>query len=87
MLASQSLDEIQSVDGASKALEQIEHFISNKEGLSIGKANKLDRLSTKLNNHEIKEKVGSALARTKEITEMLEKRENRLVRSLRCDYY
>lgn len=79
MLASQSLDEIQSTDGASKALEQLERFISNKEGLSIGKANKLDKLSTKLNNHEIKEKVRNALARTKEITEMLEKRENRLV--------
>ena len=79
MLASQSLDGIQYADGAAIALEQIERFISNGNGLSVGKASKLDQLSTKLDNPDIKEKVRNALAGTKEITEMLEKRESRLV--------
>ena len=80
MLASLPLDEIRSSEGASKVLEQIERFISNGDGLSIGKANKLDRLSKKLNNQEINERVKCALERTREISEMLEKKEHRLVR-------
>ena len=82
MLASQSLDEIQSSDGASKALEQIERFISSGDGLSIGKTNKLNRLAKKLDNQELNERVKNALERTREISEMLEKRENRWVRVL-----
>jgi len=78
MLASQSLDEIQSSDGASKALEQIERFISSGDGLSIGKTNKLNRLAKKLDNQELNERVKNALERTREISEMLEKRENSL---------
>ena len=77
LLASQSLDEIQHAEGAVKALEQIERFIANGEGLSMGKINRLNKLSSKLSNSDIDVKVKEALGRTEEITEMFEKRENR----------
>lgn len=79
LLASQSLDEIQLSEGASKALEQIERFVSNGEGLSFGKINKLNRLSRELDNRVIDGKVKDAMTRTEEITELLDKRENRYV--------
>eukprot|EP00795_Rhopilema_esculentum_P016729 gene16729-8182_t len=78
LLASQSLDEIQHAEGAVKALEQIERFIANGEGLSMGKINRLNKLSSKLSYSDIDVKVKEALARTEEITEMFEKRENSL---------
>ena len=79
LLASQSLDEIQHSEGASKALEQIEKFIANGDGLSMGKINRLNSLSKKLDSKDIDQKVKEALKRTEEISEMFEKRENRLV--------
>ena len=82
LLASQPVEQFQNVEGASKLLSEIEKFIASNQGLNMGKINKLNALSKKLNNPDIDNKVKEALKRTEEISEMFEKRESRYVNDL-----
>ena len=65
------------MDGANKAIKEIDDFIKNAKGLNMGKINKLNASSKKLNNSTIDEKVKEALQRIEEVKEMFNKRENR----------
>ncbi len=77
LLASQPVEEFQNVDGAGKLLKEIEKFIESDQGLNMGKINKVKQMVKKLGNSDIDEMINDALKRTEDLTERIEKRENR----------
>ena len=77
LLASQPIDRFQSSEGAEKALEEIDNFLKNPQGIKLGKLNKMEKMTKELTNKFLAYKVKDCLKRIGEVNDMMAKRENR----------
>ena len=79
ILASQPLDRFQSVEGAEKALKEIDEFLKKPQGVNLGKLNRMEKTTKELGDDELLEQVRTALKRISEVTDMMSNREARFV--------
>ena len=76
-MASQPVDRFQSSEGAEKALEEIDNFLKNPQGMNLRKVNKMENMSRTLGHKGLIIKVKDSLRRIGEVNDMVSKRETR----------